>query len=178
LARLGFIHEPSDKMQRINRKLIVAGLALAASSVAGFAVKGWSGLFLWPLALCALVVVLVICASAFGLVVRIRRRRTQMRRVWDRLRPLTTEQLSEIMRTPAHPDSQFAQVELMRRGANARPTKDQLFSMLTSGNSVQCGHAMANLQTFYPELSIPDGASNLDPPEIWQSRIEVFRRAG
>jgi hypothetical protein len=161
-----------------NNKLIVAGLALAASAMAGFAVKGWSGLFLWPLTFCALVVVLVIGGFVFGLVVRIRRRRTQMRRIQDRLRPLTTEQLSEIMRTPAHPDSQFALVELMRRGADARPTKDQLFGMLTSGNSVQCGHAMANLQIFYPELSIPDGASNLDPPEMWQSRIEVFRRAG
>ena len=165
-------------MQRINIKLIVAGAALAVCAVAGIAVKGWSGLFLWPLAFCALVVVLIIGGFVFSLVVRIRRRRTQMRRVWDRLRPLTTEQLWEIMRTPAHPDSQFALAELMRRGTGARPTKDQLFGMLTSGNSVQCGHAMANLQIFYPELSIPDGASNLDPPGLWQSRIEVFRRAG
>jgi hypothetical protein len=43
----------------------------------------------------------------------------------------------------------------------------RVFGMLTSGDPTLCGHAMANLQVFYPELSLPDGSSNLDPPELW-----------
>ena len=94
------------------------------------------------------------------LVVRIRRTRARVRVIQERLRPLSNEQLTEIMRTPKHPDSQFALVELMKRGSAARPTKEQLFSMLASGNPKLCGDAMANLQTFYPEVVIPEGASN------------------
>jgi hypothetical protein len=164
---------------RSNRgKLTIVVIALAASAAAGFAVQGWGGFFLWPLALGALVVVLGLVWFVLALVVRVRRRRMYMRSLGARLRPLTTEQLTELMRTPTHPDSQFALAELMRRGVAARPTKDQLFGMLTSGNHVLCGHAMANLQIFYPELSLPTGASNLDPPELWKTRIDAFQRAG
>ena len=127
----------------------------------------------------ALLIVLVgIAWFILGVVVRIRRTRGHMRMIQERLRPLSNEQLTEIMRTPKHPDSQFALVELMKRGVNARPTKEQLFGMLTSGNPKLCGDAMANLQIFYPEVVIPEGASNLDAPELWQSRVESLRRVG
>jgi hypothetical protein len=140
----------------------------------GFALQGWGRIFA-GVGLCALVVIAFIVLFILRVICRTRSR---LDRIHARLGPLSDEQLREIMRTPTHTDSQFALAELMRRGVDARPTKDQLFGMLTSGNSVLCGHAMANLQIFYPELVVPDGASNLDPPELWQSRIEVFRGTG
>jgi hypothetical protein len=161
-------------MRCISTKLMVAFAALVVSVVAGFGIWKWPGIFVWPLALCALVVIWFI----LHLVVTIRRARVRLNSIRERIRPLSQEKLFEIMRTPTHPDSQFALAELMRRGVDARPTKEQLFGMLTSGNPVLCGHAMANLQIFYPELIIPDGASNLDPPTLWQSRIEAFRHTG
>ncbi|HVM62256.1 MAG TPA: hypothetical protein VMV72_15460 [Verrucomicrobiae bacterium] len=130
------------------------------------------------LALCALVVVALIAWFIIHLAITVRRAKVRLNAVRERLRPLPDTQLIEIMRTPTHPDSQFALAELMRRGVDARPTKDQLFDMLTSGNPALCGQAMTNLQVFYPELPIPDGASNLDPPDLWRSRIEAFRQAG
>lgn len=165
-------------MRPIKIKLVSAFAVLAVSAGAGFAVKGWIGIFAWPLALCALIAVVGIAWFILHLAFLILRDRVRWRRIRARIRPLSTEQLREIMQTPTHPDSQFALAELMRRGVPARPTKDQLFAMLTSGNPVLCGHAMANLQIFYPELALPKGSSNLDPPELWQSRVETFRRVG
>ncbi len=134
--------------------------------------------------------ILIICFAVFlvvlagiawfilGVIVRLQRTRGRVRIIQERLRPLSNEQLTEIMRTPKHPDSQFALVELMKRGVDARPTKEQLFGMLTSGNPKLCGDAIANLQIFYPEVVIPEGASNLDTVEVWQSRVEVLRQVG
>lgn len=125
-----------------------------------------------------LVVLVGIVCFILGMVARVRRTRGRVRVIQERLHPLSNEQLTEIMRTPKHPDSQFALVELMKRGVDARPTKEQLFGMLTSGNPKLCGDAMANLQMFYPEVVIPEGASNLDTAELWRSRVEVLRQAG
>jgi hypothetical protein len=133
---------------------------------------------LWPLTLGALVVVVGLTSFIVRLALSILGHQAHMRRIRTRLSALPAEQLREIMETPTHPDSQFALVELMRRGIDAHPTKEQLFGMLTSGNPTLCGHAMANLQVFYPELPLPDGASNLDPPELWRPRVEAFRRLG
>jgi hypothetical protein len=128
--------------------------------------------------LCALVLVLGIASFTLRLVLLIRGSGERRRRIQARVGALATEQLREIMRTPTHPDSQFALAELMRRGVDTRPSKEQLFGMLTSGNPTVCGHAMANLQVFYPELSLPDESSNLDPPDLWQSRVEAFPLKG
>jgi hypothetical protein len=144
------------------------------SALAGFTVQDFTG----PLELCALVVVVGVTLFILRIVLGIRRFKRHLHGVDERLKPLSDEQLFEIMRTPTHRDSQFALAELRRRGVDARPTKEQLFGMLTSGSPILCGHAMANLQIFYPELVIPDGASNRDAPELWQSRIEAFRREG
>src|SRR5579871_4264287 len=125
-----------------------------------------------------LVVLAGIAWIILRVIVRIRRTRGRVRVIEERLRPLSNEQLTEIMRTPKHPDSQFALVELMKRGVDARPTKEQLFGMLTSGDPKLCGDAIANLQIFYPEVVIPEGASNLDAVELWRSRVEALRQAG
>jgi hypothetical protein len=101
-----------------------------------------------------------------------------MRRVYARIGALSTDDLQGLMQTPKHPDSQFALAELMRRGVDARPTKEQLFSMLTSGDPWLCMHAMTNLEVFYPELPIPEGATNLDAPDVWQARVELLRGGG
>jgi hypothetical protein len=157
---------------------VVVLAALAVSSVAGFATRGWRGALAWPAMLCALGLVTGIAAFILRLVRFTLGARGRIRRIQARVGALSTEQLREIMQTPTHPDSQFALAELMRRGVDARPSREQLFGMLTSGNPTLCGHAMANLQVFYPELCLPDGVSNLDPPELWQPRVEAFRRAG
>ncbi|PWU17421.1 MAG: hypothetical protein C5B50_11395 [Verrucomicrobia bacterium] len=164
-------------MRPISRKPIYALATLAAASVAGFATHGWLAALYWPLALCAVVVALAITVFVLRLVLGILGFKSRLHRIRARMNALSPEQLRELMQNPTHPDSQFALAELMRRGVDARPTKDQLFSMLTSGNPRLCGDAMANLQVFYPGLSLPEGASNLDTPELWESRVEAFRRA-
>jgi hypothetical protein len=143
-----------------------------ANALAAFAIQD----FAEPLEICALVVVGGGALFILRIVLGVRRFKVRLNDMRERMRLLSKEQLAEIMRTPTHPDSQFALAELMRRGVDARPTKDQLFGMLTSGNPVLCGHAMANLQIFYPKLVIPNGASNQDSPELWRSRIEEFQR--
>jgi hypothetical protein len=68
----------------------------------------------------------------------------------------------------------------MRRGLDARPSKEQLISMLTSGNSVICGQAMGYVHMFYPEevrAFMPMGSSNMDPPEVWRARLAAVQNA-
>lgn len=146
----------------------------SAIAFMGFALQGWGGIFAL-IGICTFVVIAGIALFIFRVY---RRTKSRLDGIQARLGPLSEEQLLEIMRTPTHPDSQFALVELRRRGVDARPTKDQLFGMLTSGNPSLCAHAMANLQVFYPEFVIPNGASNQDPPQMWKARIEAFRLIG
>jgi hypothetical protein len=164
-------------MRRIKRK-IIALVLLAAAAAAGFAVQGWMGTFLWPLTLCALVLLLGIALFMIDVLVTIIRKRAEVRRIGARVRPLSNEQLRDLCESPSHRDSAFARVELMRRGHDARPPREQVFTMLTSGNSVMCGQAMGYLQMFYPELRLPKGSSNVDPPEVWRARVAQFRSAG
>jgi hypothetical protein len=166
------------RMRPASHKLLIVLAALAASSAAGFATRGWHGAFVWPAILCALGLVAAIAAFLLRLVLFAIGARGRIRRMHERMGALPTEQLRELMQTPTHPDSQFALAELMRRGLDARPSKEQLFGMLTSGNPTLCGHAMANLQVFYPELSLPEGVSNLDSPDMWKLHVEAFRREG
>ncbi len=136
--------------------------------------QGWGGIIA-GLALCLLAVII---AFALYIMLVYLRAKSRINRIYARLQPLSDEQLSEITRNPTHPDSQFALVELMRRGVDVPPPKDQLFDMLTSGDPTVCGNALVNLQMFYPEIVIPNGASNHDTPEMWKSRVEEFRRTG
>jgi hypothetical protein len=166
-------------MRRIKRK-IIALVLLAAAAAAGFAVQGWLGIFLWPLTLCALALLLEIALAAIDIYLTVNRNLAEVSRIKARVRGLSNEQLRELCESPSHRDSGFARVELMRRGIAARPPKEQLFSMLTSGNSVMCGQAMGYLQMFYPELRalLPKGSSNLDPPEVWRARVAAVQSAG
>lgn len=160
--------------------MTIAVLMLAAVTGAGFAVHGWAGIVLWPLGLCGLVLVLGIALFVINVVVTFVRHNNEMSRMWARICPLPTEQLRDLCANPSHGDSAFARVELMRRGQDARPSKEQLFEMLTSGNTILCGQAMSYASMFYPELRdlVADGSSNQDPPEVWQSRVAAVRSAG
>jgi hypothetical protein len=166
-------------MRRIGRKRFIALATLAAAAGAGFAVQGWPGIFLWPLALCGIAIDVLVVWFVLDLVITCFRYQSRVRSIQARVRPLTADQLSELISAPSHPDSAFARAELMRRGLDARPPKEQLFGMLTSGNSAQCGQAMTYMQIFYPEMcaQIAKGSSNLDSPESWQSRIAALRDA-
>lgn len=163
-------------MQNLRRLLMAVFWALVVVLALEFIRRKGAQIYTGPLGLCLLVVVVGFTLFLLWVLLFIRRHGARLRVINDRLRPLPDDQLIEIMRTPTHPDSQFALVELMRRGVNARPTKDQLFGMLTSGNPGLCGTAMTNLGMFYPEFSLPEGSSNLDPPEVWRSRIDAFQR--
>jgi hypothetical protein len=157
--------------------IVVPFVVLAAIAIVGFIVQGWFGALVWPLAFSVIFAAFSITGLAFNAITSVRRGRVRIMGIQARLLPLSTDQLCELMRTPGHPDSQFALIELMQRGIDVRPTKEQLFGLLTSGNPNLCMDAMTNLEIFYPELPIPEGASNLDSPKIWRSRVEAFRNA-
>jgi hypothetical protein len=165
-------------MRSFRTEILVAFVVLVVATVSEFVFHERARIFTGPLGLCLLVVVVGFALFLLQLWLLIRRHRARVRAIKNRLSPLSNEQLTEIMRTPTHPDSQFALVELMKRGVDAKPTKDQLFDMLTSGNPRLCGTAMTHLGIFYPELTLPEGSSNLDSPEVWRSRVDEFRRAG
>ncbi len=165
-------------MKRTYIRLAGPAVLFAATAVAGFAVQGWLGVLVWPLGLCGLLAALTMIRLVVNVLTGVRRTRARVAGIQGRLRLLSTDQLCVLMRTPSHPDSQLALVELMQRGVDVRPTKEQLFDLLTSGNPRLCMDAMTNLEMFYPEFPIPEGASNLDAPEIWRSRVEALRNAG
>ena len=173
------IRYPAQAMRRITRKaILIATLAVASS--AGFGVQGWPGLFLWPLALCVSVLLLAIGWFVIDLFVSYSRLSEEVGRIWARVHRLSNDELRDLIANPSHKDSGFARAELMQRGENARPTKEQLFGMLTSGNNMLCGQAMTYVHIFYPELRelVPTGSSNLDPPEVWQARVAAVKSTG
>jgi hypothetical protein len=180
-----FHARPAQAVQRIKRTTIVIVIC-ASSAVAGVVVQGWPGIFLWPIALCALALFLGIAVSVIDLLVTVIRHQNEVSRIRARVRRLSNDQLRGLCATPSSKESGFARVELMQRGQDARPPKEQLFSMLSSGDSVLCGQAMGFVQMFYPELGAltPIGSSNMDPREAWQARVaamrdnDALRRAG
>jgi hypothetical protein len=166
-------------MRLPGRKKIFAVAALAVAAAAGYAVQGSLGLMLWPLELFGTFLVLAVAWFFVDLVITYARHRARINQIWSRVRPMKSEQLRELIKTPSHPDSGFARVELMKRGLDARPPKEQLFGMLTSGNAALCGQAITYLHIFYPELHAQLlGSSNLDAPELWQTRVAALRGAG
>ena len=165
-------------MRLQGRKRIFAVAALAVSAAAGYVVQGSLGLVLWPLELCGAFLVLIVAWFFVDLVITFARHRAHQPYL-ARVRPMKSEQLRELIKTPSHPDSGFARVELMKRGLDARPPKEQLFGMLTSGNTALRGQAITYLHIFYPELHVQlNGSSNFDAPELWQSRVAALRGAG
>jgi cadmium resistance protein CadD (predicted permease) len=71
-------------MRRINRKTI-ALVTLTTAAAAGFAVHGWIGLFLWPLALCGLCLQLVVVLFLIDVFVTLARKRAEVSRIKARL---------------------------------------------------------------------------------------------
>lgn len=114
----------------------------------------------------------------FGVILGVRRGRARLQVAQERLRTLSEEKLIRLMRTPSDPASQLALAELMSRGVEVRPTREELFAMLVSGDPRICGDAMTNLMLFYPEIRLPQNSSNRDAPDLWQARIESMRRSG
>src|SRR3954469_7359745 len=167
-------------MRPTTRKPILVFATLAIASAVGCAVQGWPGLFLWPVALCVSAMLLAIAWFVIDLFVTYSRHSAEVGRIKARVRRLSTDDLRNLIANPSHKDSGLGRVELMRRGEDARPSKEQLFGMLTSGNSMLCGQAMTYVSIFYPELRelVPMGSSNQDSPEVWQARVAAVRSAG
>jgi hypothetical protein len=113
------------------------------------------------------------------LIVTYRRFQANVQRLRAEVRPLSNEQLHALALDHSNRASGSARGELMRRGQDARPPKEQLFQMLTSGNPSICGQAMTYVSIFYPEMRdlVPIGSSNHDPPEVWESRVAAVRSA-
>ena len=158
---------------------MIAVAALAASVAAGAFAQGWAGAFLWPAALCLVALLLGIVWLVLDLILTYSRHHANVQRIRAEVCPLSNEQLRALTLDHSNHASGFARAELMRRGQDARPPKEQLFQMLTSGNPNACGQAMVYVQVFYPELGeiVSTGSSNQDPPSVWESRIAASRDA-
>ena len=167
-------------MRLPRRKQVIVAVCLAIAAAAGYIVQGSFGLLLWPLGFCGSVLLLAAGLFTLDVVITIVRHQARIRRIQARVRSMTSDQLRELLLTPSHQDSAFARIELMRRGVNARPPKEQLFGMLASGNSLLCGQAMTYMHMFYPKTHarIPSGSSNQDSREVWEARIASLRSAG
>jgi len=89
---------------------------------------------------------------------------------------LATERLRQIAADPTSPDLGFAIGELARRGVDAGPSLESLFSLLTSADSNRRGLGMSLLPALYPHvwLKIPLDSSNMDSAEVWRSRIAAL----
>jgi hypothetical protein len=93
---------------------------------------------------------------------------------------LSTERLREIAADPTSQDLGFAIGELARRGVEAVPPLESLLGLLTSADSNRCGLGMSLLMACYPHVwsKFPGGSSNMDPAEVWRSRIAALEDAG
>jgi len=162
-----------------SRKKIVVVTFVAAAGV-GFVVHGWWGVLLWPAVLCSIVLWLGIGLFLIDLVLTIIRHQNEVSRIRARVRRLSNGQLRDLCANPSNRDSGMARVELMRRGEDGRPTKEQIFEMLTSGDAMVCGQAMGYVHMFYPELCdlMPKGSSNRDSAEVWGERVRAVRGGG
>jgi hypothetical protein len=165
-------------MRRTAWTVIAIGL-LAATAAAGAAVRGWTGALLWPMLLCVTITLISVPLFFLGVYVSFRRRHSKLTQAKHRLRQLSTDALRGLIAEPMQKDAALARVVLMERDVDARPPKQQLFAMLTSGNPAACAQAMVYMQVFYSEMfnRLPKGTSNLDSPEIWQTRIAALRGA-
>jgi hypothetical protein len=165
-------------MRRTAWTFIAIGL-LAATAAAGAAVRGWTGALLWPVLLCVTITLISVPLFILGVYASFRRRHSALSQAKQRLRALSTDELRGLIADPMQKDAALARVVLMERGVDARPPKEQLFAMLTSGNPTACAQAMVYMQVFYSEMfnRLPKGVSNLDPAETWQSRIAALRDA-
>ena len=136
---------------------------------AGYCSLGWLGVPIFYIAAIALAMTLGlcwVCAYMFVFGKRFKRARVRMSE-------LSTDRLMSITANPSDPAFGLAYWELDDRGVDGRPSKERLFAMLTSGDSVQCGKAMVFL-AMYPEVQLPLGSLSADPPEVWRSRIETM----
>jgi hypothetical protein len=168
-----------DRMQRLNRKLILAFSTLVVFAGTGYAVQGWMGVLQWTLGLCGAAFFACITLMLTDLGMTYSRHDARIRGIKVRMRLLSTDRLLEIVQDPSRVDFGFAPPELSRRGVDARPQQEQLLLMLTSASSKTRGQAIIYILIFYPETHalIPAGWSNMDSPEMWQSRVAAIRGA-
>lgn len=161
-------------MRPLNRKilLLIPLAVVTATAVAGYKVQGWPGIIIWPIALCVSIVLFLVASFIIDVFVTFVRHNEKVNNLRAPLRRLSNQELQERAADPSRIDSGLARVELMTRDEDATPSKDQLFKMLTSGDSTQCGQAMMYVQVFYPELQrLLAGASNQDPRAVWKARV-------
>src|SRR4051812_10014049 len=99
---------PAQAMRRIRPKRILGIVTLAIAAAAGFAVQGWPGLFLWPLALCVSVVLLAIAWFVIDLFVTYSRHSAEVGRIRARVHRLSSHELRDLTANPSHKDSGLA----------------------------------------------------------------------
>lgn len=138
--------------------MIAAGTFVAAA-IAGSASQGWLGILLFPLAVAAAVVGVVIAWFLIDLVLTYQEYSRRVGNIRARVSRLSTEQLRAMIASPSHPDVAFALVELARRGIEMKPERGLLLAMLTSPDSGERARGMSLLHAFYPEVRLPEGSS-------------------
>lgn len=150
---------------------VTAPALLLTAAPIGYAVQGWPGLLLFPLALVIIPVGLFIGWHMLDLVITWERHSTHMSQRRARIARLSTDQLQAVVATPAHPDSGLAFVALARRGIESKPTRAALLELLLSPDPATRGRGMSFLSVFYPEFRLPKGSSSQDSPEVWRDRL-------
>jgi hypothetical protein len=157
-------------------RVVLAGAFLAAAAI-GFAVQGWLGILLFPLALGAAAIGLVLTLFLLDLVLTGRRHFRAVHKIRAEVSRLPTEQLRAIAATPSHPHFGFAYATLAGRGIEVKPERRLFLEMLVSPSATTRGQGMAFLTTFYPEVRLPEGCSSSDSPEVWRERIAAIETA-
>jgi len=139
---------------------VVVAVAFLAAAVAGFAVEGWSGAVLFPLALAVAALALAFAWFVAGVAVSFHGHQTRVSKLRARVGRLSTEDLLAVTASPAHPDYGFALEALARRGIHpAPPDKRLLLGMLESADAYTRAQGMSLLAAFYPEVRLPEGAA-------------------
>jgi hypothetical protein len=140
-----------------------------------FAVVGWI-VWWWPGIALGFVVGSLISLT-FWTVGYYKMRSRRLRDQLNRIRAVDTEQLMEIARDLLHPDFSMALSELDRRGVCATPSRDSILALLTSNDGRIRGLGMCYLSAFYPQIQLPQGCSNMDPPDVWQERVASIQNS-
>jgi len=161
---------PNDMSKR-SLILPIAAAFLISAAVAGYAIQGAAGVFLFPLAIISATLCLGITWFIVDCVVTYQRHAARVAQVRARVSRLSTAELQEIAATPSHPDFGFAFVALARRGIQAKPELKSLLDMLVSSDASVRGRGLSYLFAFYPQVRFQNGASSSDSPEIWRERI-------
>jgi hypothetical protein len=157
--------------------LVIAISLLIVAGGIGFAVEGWTGAGVFPVALIMGGVGLVVAWPVVDVAVTGWRHSEQIGNARTRVSRLPTDELKMISASPRHADFSFAYAVLASRGIDMKPEMSVLLEMLMSPDAPTRGKGMSFLHAFYPEVHLPSGSSSQDGPEVWRERVVAITAA-